>query len=1193
MLLRACAAGIATAACLVPVAGARSDAGSEPSPALGAPSTVHTDDRLDTQLGNVAATARQQGAQAALRTARVNGLDTVSGRIRVVVEATPGDARDAVAARGGTVEATAGQLTEALVPPGSITAVSTARGVQQVRAPYAAFTLGIESEGIASVEADVWHTAGATGAGAKVAIIDLGFAGIAGRQAAGELPAGLTTVDYCGGSLGHPEVHGTAVAEIVHEMAPGAQLYAICVDSEVDLATASAYAKAHGITIVNHSVGWYNTARGDGTGAAGTPDAIVAAARTDGILWVNAAGNAGQEHWSGTFSDPDGNGHHNFSGSDEGNSIQLFPDEEVCGFLKWDAWPTTREDFDLHLIRDSIGALVTISADDQQNGPLAPTEALCYANPYNTLESFSFVIDRWSAATSPRFDFFVTIADALQYTNAAGSVVEPATSPSTLAVGAVAWWDNVLEPYSSVGPTIDGRVKPDLAAPSSVTSGTYGVFAGTSSAAPHVAGAAALLRAMFPLATPAELQAFLEEEAQDLGAAGMDSLFGAGVLLLPASQPLVTTFAPTADPTGTGTLAVSGSLSPRGMSTTYRWDYGTTTAYGSQTAAVALASPRADQEVGATLTGLTPNTDYHYRLVATNAFGTTLGADRTNRTGPPVAPLATTSASESVGSSQARLAGRVTPNGTASTAWFEWGTTTGYGNTTAPQSGGVLGETVIAAELTGLLAATQYHYRLIADNVYGQTEGADHTFTTTSGVPPFATTGTATALGTTGMTVYGDVTPGGLATTYQFDYRPVGSTVTPTRTPLTPANAGYGTGVQAVTATTTNVNPNFAYEYRLVATNSLGSHTGQFRSFTISPPAPPAPPVTPPSSGGGGGGGSGSLNLGVTLSAAKATLAPNETVEIRVTVTHKGGSLSATQLRALIGLPTDATLLGAPAVDRGSGCSGTAQLNCYLDFLAPAATTVVRFSINVGGVGGKVITARLLQLQTDTVASDSSSLSLARRSSAGDPDPASAGRQREHGSDEGAHRHESGQHAQRIRRAGCVARSRRERPAVRPGRRRSPLRRHRQRPAGRWAGSGHPRGRAGTGHARGTRQDSRRRALWGRAGHGRGRPARLGGARLRDRAPPLSFCGFVAIFSSSRCLRRLGSGLSCESSASFSSRPVSRPRARPRQSPMSIGSRSPATSASSATTPPTPAGRACGSPGARSESTPTSAACGA
>jgi hypothetical protein len=221
------------------------------------------------------------------------------------------------------------------------------------------------------------------------------------------------------------------------------------------------------------------------------------------------------------------------------------------------------------------------------------------------------------------------------------------------------------------------------------------------------------------------------------------------------------------------------------------------------------------------------------------------------------------------------------------------------------------------------------------------------------------------------MTMNGDVTPGGLATTYQFEYRPVGYAGTPTNAPLSPAAAGYGSGAHGVSATTTNVNPNFAYEYRLVATNALGSHVGQFKSFTISPPAPPAPPS------GGGSGGSGSLNLGVTVSAAKTTLAPNETVEIRVTVAHKSGSVSATQLWALIALPADATLLGAPAVDRGSGCTGATQLSCYLELLTPSVSTVVRFSINVGGVGSKVVTARLTQLQTDTVASDNSaSLSL-------------------------------------------------------------------------------------------------------------------------------------------------------------------------------------------------------------------------
>jgi subtilisin family serine protease len=80
-------------------------------------------------------------------------------------------------------------------------------------------------------------------------------------------------------------------------------------------------------------------------------------------------------------------------------------------------------------------------------------------------------------------------------------------------------------------------------APDSVSSATYGAFptcgtsgfAGTSAAAPHVAGAAALVKQRFPLYSPAGIQSYLLRHAADLGAAGTDNLFGAGALLLPPS----------------------------------------------------------------------------------------------------------------------------------------------------------------------------------------------------------------------------------------------------------------------------------------------------------------------------------------------------------------------------------------------------------------------------------------------------------------------------------------------------------------------------------------------------------------------------------------------------------------------------------------------------------------------------------
>src|SRR5207247_7031561 len=103
--------------------------------------------------------------------------------------------------------------------------------------------------------------------------------------------------------------------------------------------------------------------------------------------------------------------------------------------------------------------------------------------------------------------------------------------------------------YSGRGPTIDGRIKPDIAGQSVVSSGTYGPwiscpattngtgnvsFNGTSAAAPHVGGAAALVKAAFPSFTASQIQSFLEGRALDLGTPGKDSSFAAGVLALGA-----------------------------------------------------------------------------------------------------------------------------------------------------------------------------------------------------------------------------------------------------------------------------------------------------------------------------------------------------------------------------------------------------------------------------------------------------------------------------------------------------------------------------------------------------------------------------------------------------------------------------------------------------------------------------------
>ena len=941
---------------LVPVAESRPDAGpSAQRWALPAKSTKSPE--LESRLEAVSATSRDRGATAALQAARARGLDTASAKIRVVVEPSGAEAAAEIVARGGSVEASAGNMIEALVPPAALSALAAAPAVEYVRPPRTFTLLGTESEGVAASDANDWHDAGATGAGAKVAIVDGGFGNLAARQAAGELPA-ATTVDYCGG-MGAPESHGTAVAEIVHEMAPAAALTLICVDTEVDLVNAVAYAAANGISVVNHSVGWYNTARGDGNGAAGTPDAVVAYARANGILWVNAAGNSAQEHWNGTFADGNGDGLHEFAGADNGNSIVLFNNEEVCGFLKWDAWPTTNQDFDLYLGRDSTLTFVAGSAN-VQDGSQRPTEEFCYTNTTGTTESFSFVIDRYSGASAPRLDLFVTISDALEYRTPAGSLLEPATSPYALAVGAVCWSNSALEPYSALGPTIDGRIKPDLTGPSAVTSAIYGSytacgnlsgFPGTSSSAPHVAGAAALLQGMFPLATTAELQAWLEDDALDLGAAGKDSSTGSGKLLLPTSTPTVETNAPGVELTGYDSISVAGTVSPNGLTTSYRWEYGTTASFGSQTGSSTLASPRAGQQLGTTLTGLTPDTEYYYRLVATNLFGTTLGTTRTQRTAPALPPTVTTRVPQAIGAHQARLDGLVNPERAATSGWFEWGPTASpYANTTPQQSAGAGGTaTGLVAEIAGLDPNTEYHYRFVAQNVHGTTYGQDLTFTTTGSAAPVAVTGNAVPA-QAGASVSGQLTPNGLATTYRFDYGVVSTTPVLAQTA---GSAGGYAGTATVSATLSSLQPSTLYRYRLVATNSLGMSEGEFKTFET--PAAPAPPS---GGGGGGGGGGGSIpNLRVKLEAGRTTLAPNESVDVVATLTNAGGAGSL-QTRLVLDLPATIALLAPPAYERGSGCTGTQKVDCFLDYLPDnGASTTVRFAVRVSGTGPQSITA--------------------------------------------------------------------------------------------------------------------------------------------------------------------------------------------------------------------------------------------
>jgi subtilisin family serine protease len=581
-------------------------------------------------------------------TARRAGLTVrAGGRVRVVVETSArAGAVAAIHRDGGSVEATAGSLVQAIVPPSRLPELARNPSVRLVRAPARPVFLDLRGEGVAKTNATTWHGAGLTGAGVKVAVIDGGFGGLDDLKGAGEIPASAVSVDYCPGDFS-ADRHGAAVAEIVADEAPAAELYLICVDSEVTLARAERYAAEHGVRIVNHSIGWFGTARGDGSGGAGTPDGVVAAARADGILWVNAAGNEADTHWGGAFADADADRVLDFLPGEETDSVRVLGGGgQGCAELRWDNWPATGEDYDL-VVRDEDGVVVAESTNHQGAGYGQPLEEACFANLGDTA-AVEVAVRHVAGPARSRLDLFV-VGDVgpLEYSRPDGSIVDPAASPNALAVGAVCW-NGGLEPFSSRGPTIDGRVKPDLVAPDNVSTVTYGpalgfgcegdAFPGTSASAPHVAGAAALVAQRFPTATPADLQAFLEGSAIDAGEPGRDSAYGAGLLHLPdLPEPVVLAPGDVAS-VGRNEAVVHATVDPRGADTGTWFDLGTTTAYGRSIGAGKVGADAGATDVTARLTDLEPGTTYHYRVVATNLGGSVSGSDQSFETLPDRPP---------------------------------------------------------------------------------------------------------------------------------------------------------------------------------------------------------------------------------------------------------------------------------------------------------------------------------------------------------------------------------------------------------------------------------------------------------------------------------------------------------------------------------------------------------------------------
>lgn len=535
-------------------------------------------------------------------------------RVQVVIEVAPEAESLQIAERvrdfGGEVELTHKNWVQAVVPVDELEGLAAMPQVRFVRLPVRPFLMqgSIRSEGLTMVGSPAWNESGLAGQGVKVALVDpggfRGYEGLLGR----ELPAREKVTPrsfradkqmYEPNASRAAQVHGTATAEVVHDIAPEAELYLVMFSTDVEFRSAVDWLVDQKVNVINTSLGFPSGCFREGGGIF-EPQFVQA--HENGITWATAAGNEADIHWEGSWRDSDGDNLHNYTDTDEGNTLDVelieyqYPDGRrvatsiIDVLFSWDA-PCTgaADDYELVVLREQDGQLKPLAPWDGSVGQLndwvwrpgIPIKETLASEDFDVsrvgqIERYHLAIrKKRSAAADSRFEMLINCpCNRIEYLVAQGSVgiTEPSISANVITVGAVHHSsrcsrslcpDGRLLFYSSQGPTKDGRIKPDLAAPSHVSTSSYGRwtgegggrnpgFTGTSAAAPHVAGAAALVKQAFPEYTPDQIREFLEDRAEDMAEPGKDNRYGAGILLLgqPPAQP--------AAPTITGIDPASG-----------------------------------------------------------------------------------------------------------------------------------------------------------------------------------------------------------------------------------------------------------------------------------------------------------------------------------------------------------------------------------------------------------------------------------------------------------------------------------------------------------------------------------------------------------------------------------------------------------------------------------------------------------
>ncbi|WP_424019851.1 S8 family serine peptidase [Halorientalis pallida] len=423
--------------------------------------------------------------------------------VEATVVARSGDADAAAravrAANGALDSRYEGEL-QVRLPAPALSRVANDSAVRVIRPPVPVEPTSVE--GLPAMNAGRVHDLGYDGANATLAVVDTGGYDLDNPAFGDQVVA---TRDFSGNGIeGGAGSHGTKTAELAARTAPGADVVLVRIRTTTDLKRAVDWLRSStDADVVSMSLAWPNTAGPlDGTD---DTDRKIGEFVADGGVWLTSAGNyANGRHWNGSWRDTDGDDVLDLPG---GGSVAVEPPSSGSAdvFVSWDDWNTPDEDYDVVLV-DEDGTVLDRSTNTQDGSTFGAWERVT-VDAGDTNPRLRIV--HRSGARDAEFDAFTFGRARFDPSDATRSLLIPAASPDVISVGAVGHDSRRVRDYSSQGPTIDGRRKPDVVAPDGVRTDAGCCFYGTSAAAPHAAGVAALALAANATLSPADLRAVL------------------------------------------------------------------------------------------------------------------------------------------------------------------------------------------------------------------------------------------------------------------------------------------------------------------------------------------------------------------------------------------------------------------------------------------------------------------------------------------------------------------------------------------------------------------------------------------------------------------------------------------------------------------------------------------------------------